>query len=102
MECRSNIFAFVPTFIAKFDLWIWNSSTFDALNPIIDGRRAEINEEIQKNIALHLKHIKNEFKRCFPGSEDKLFEHCDPQSFHWQYFGGAWCNSGRDNWNVTR
>ncbi|XP_046976463.1 SCAN domain-containing protein 3-like [Vanessa cardui] len=82
LQGMSNIFAYedkIRAFIAKIELWInkierKNFSAFDTLNQIIDGQGADIKEEIQKNVMLHLTNLKSEFNRYFPDCEDKSIQ----------------------------
>ena len=82
LQGMSNIFAYedkIRAFIAKIELWInkverKNFSAFDTLNQIIDGQGADIKEEIQKNMMLHLTNLKSEFNRYFPDCGDKSIQ----------------------------
>lgn len=82
LQGMSNIFAYedkIRAFIAKIELWTNkveknNFSAFDTLNQIINRQGADIKEEIQKNIMLHLTTLKSEFNRYFPECEDKSIQ----------------------------
>lgn len=82
LQGMSNIFAYedkIRAFIAKIELWInkverKNFSAFDTFNQIIDGQGADIKEEIQKNMMLHLTNLKSEFNRYFLDCEDKSIQ----------------------------